>query len=96
VILLVATVDTDGDHVVGAAKVHRVILCELIVTYLPAHQVILSLVFMIGSVSSSTAPALLGSPVVASVVIAVVAIVVVVVPEASVLPSSSWQLTPEA
>ena len=54
---------------------------------------------MIRSVSSSTAPALLGSPVVASVVIAVVAIVVVVVvvvPEASVLPSSSWQLTPEA
>ena len=50
---------------------------------------------MVGSVSSSTAPALLGSPAVASVVIAVVAIVVVVVPEASVLPSSSWQLTPE-
>ena len=49
---------------------------------------------MIRSVSSSTAPALLGSPVVASVVIAVVAIVVVV-PEASVLPSLS-QLTPEA
>ena len=42
-ILLVATVDTDGDHVVGAAKVHRVFLGELIVTYLPAHQVILSL-----------------------------------------------------
>ena len=50
---------------------------------------------MVGSVSSSTAPALLGSPAVASVVIAVVAIVVVVVPEASVLPSLS-QLTPEA
>ena len=52
---------------------------------------------MIGSVSSSTAPALLGSPAVASVVVAVVTIVVVVVvPEASILPSSSWQLTPEA
>ena len=42
-VLLVAAVDTDGDHVVGAAKVHRVFLGELIVTYLPAHQVILSL-----------------------------------------------------
>ena len=51
---------------------------------------------MIGSVSSSTAPTLLGSPVVASVVVAVVTIVVVVVPEASVLPSLSQLLTPEA
>ena len=42
-ILLVAAVDADGDHVVGATKVHRVILGELIVTNLPAHQVILSL-----------------------------------------------------
>ena len=51
---------------------------------------------MVGSVSSSTAPTLLGSPSVASVVVAVVAIVVVVVPEASVLPSLSQLLTPEA
>ena len=51
---------------------------------------------MIGSISSSTAPTLLGSPAVASVVVAVVTIVVVVVPEASVLPSLSQLLTPEA
>jgi len=96
VILLVAAVDTDGDHVVGAAIVHRFILGELIATNLPAHQVFLALVFMIGSVSSSTAPTLLGSPAVASVVVAVVTIVVVVVvPEASVLPSLSQLLTPK-
>ena len=53
----------------------------------------LHLIFIVGSVSSSTATTLLGSPVVASVVVAVVA-VVVVVSEAS-LPSLS-QLTPEA
>jgi len=50
----------------------------------------LSLIFIVGGVSSSTAATLLGSPVVASV--AVVVAVVVVVPEAS-LPSLS-QLTP--
>jgi len=52
----------------------------------------LSLIFIVGGVSSSTAATLLGSPVVASV--AVVVAVVVVVSEAS-LPSLS-QLTPEA
>jgi len=50
----------------------------------------LSLIFIVGGVSSSTAATLLGSPVVASV--AVVVAVVVVVSEAS-LPSLS-QLTP--
>ena len=51
----------------------------------------LHLIFIVGSVSSSTATTLLGSPVVASVV--VVAIVVVV--SGASLPSLS-QLTPEA
>jgi len=51
----------------------------------------LSLIFIVGGVSSSTAATLLGSPVVASV--AVVVAVVVVVSEAS-LPSLS-QLTPD-
>jgi len=88
VILLGAAVNADGDHVVRGTEPLSVLLSELGAANPPADQEVLSLIFIVGSVSSSTATTLLGSPVVASVVVAVV----VVVSGAS-LPSLS-QLTP--
>jgi len=96
VILLGAAVNADGDHVVGGTEPLSVLLSKLGAANPPADQEVLSLIFIVGSVSSSTATTLLGSPVVASVVVAVVAVVasvvVVVVSEGS-LPSLS-QPTP--
>jgi len=97
VILLGAAVNADGDHVVRGTEPLSVLLSELGAANPPADQEVLSLIFIVGSVSSSTATTLLGSPVVASVVVAVVvviAIVVVVVSEGS-LPSLSQQPTPK-
>jgi len=96
VILLGAAVNADGDHVVRGTEPLSVLLSELGAANPPADQEVLSLIFIVGSVSSSTATTLLGSPVVASVVIAVVvvSVVVVVVSEGS-LPSLSQLLTPK-
>jgi len=96
VILLGAAVNADGDHVVGGTEPLSVLLSKLGAANPPADQEVLSLVFIVGSVSSSTATTLLGSPVVASVVVAVVVVspVVVVVSEGS-LPSLSQLLTPK-
>jgi len=97
VILLGAAVNADGDHVVRGTEPLSVLLSELGAANPPADQEVLSLIFIVGSVSSSTATTLLGSPVVASVVIAVVVVVasvVVVISEGS-LPSLSRPLTPQ-
>jgi len=90
VILLGAAVNADGDHVVRGTEPLSVLLSELGAANPPADQEVLSLIFIVGSVSSSTATTLLGSPVVASVVVAVVVVIaiVVVVSEGS-LPSLS-------
>jgi len=91
VILLGAAVNADGDHVVRGTEPLSVLLSKLGAANPPADQEVLSLIFIVGSVSSSTATTLLGSPVVASVV--VVAIVVVV--SGASLPSFSQPLTPK-
>jgi len=76
VILLGAAVNADGDHVVRGTEPLSVLLSKLGAANPPADQEVLSLIFIVGSVSSSTATTLLGSPVVASVVVAVVVVVV--------------------
>jgi len=92
VILLGAAVNADGDHVVRGTEPLSVLLSKLGAANPPADQEVLSLIFIVGSVSSSTATTLLGSPVVASVVVAVVVVIAVVVVVS--LPSLSRPLTP--
>jgi len=83
VVLLGAAVQADGHHVVGGTEPLCVLLRELGAPNPPAHQEVLTLIFVVGSVSPSAVSAFLGSPVVASVVVTVVVSIVVIVSEAS-------------